>query len=75
MSVIWAGTDFTVENGATRLVPGSHEWPEERVALEHEITRQLCLRDLRSSGYRGVFMVRVLVRVLRSSWLFSLLYR
>ena len=39
MSVIWAGTDFTVDNGATRLVPGSHEWPEERVALEHEITQ------------------------------------
>ncbi len=39
MSVIWAGTDFTIENGATRLVPGSHEWPEERVALEHEITQ------------------------------------
>ena len=39
MSVIWAGTDFTVENGATRLVPGSHAWPEERVALEREITQ------------------------------------
>ena len=39
MSVIWAGTDFTVENGATRLVPGSHKWPEERVAREKEITQ------------------------------------
>ena len=39
MSAMWAGTDFTIENGATRLVPGSHEWPEERVAEEHEITQ------------------------------------
>jgi hypothetical protein len=38
MSAMWAGTDFTRENGATRLVPGSHHWPEERVAQEHEIT-------------------------------------
>ena len=39
MSAMWAGTDFTIENGATRLVPGSHVWPEERVAKEHEITQ------------------------------------
>jgi ectoine hydroxylase-related dioxygenase (phytanoyl-CoA dioxygenase family) len=39
MSAMWAGTDFTPENGATRLVPGSHQWPEERVAQEHEITQ------------------------------------
>lgn len=27
---MWAATDFTVANGATRLIPGSHKWPKER---------------------------------------------
>lgn len=27
VSVMWAATDFTQDNGATRLVPGSHRWP------------------------------------------------
>ena len=29
VSAMWVGTDFTEENGATRVVPGSHQWPEE----------------------------------------------
>ena len=41
MTAMWAGTDFTLENGATRLVPGSHDWPEERVAQEHEIAQAM----------------------------------
>jgi hypothetical protein len=36
---MWAGTEFTCENGATRLVPGSHLWDERRSAQEHEIVR------------------------------------
>ena len=38
-NVMWAGTDFTAENGATRLVPGSHRWPGERVANESEVVQ------------------------------------
>ena len=37
VSVNWAGTDFTRANGATRLVPGSHAWPEDRIAEPDEV--------------------------------------
>ncbi len=37
LSMIWAATDFTVENGATRLAFGSHQWDQEREATAADI--------------------------------------
>ena len=39
LNTIWAVNDFTVENGATRIVPGSHEWDDDRHASAHEIVQ------------------------------------
>ena len=30
VNVMWAFDDFTTENGATRLIPGSHKWARDR---------------------------------------------
>jgi ectoine hydroxylase-related dioxygenase (phytanoyl-CoA dioxygenase family) len=35
-NTIWAMTDFTRENGATRVVPGSNHWPYEQKAEADE---------------------------------------
>ena len=36
-STVWAITDFTKENGATQVVPGSHKWDKNRQPLPEEI--------------------------------------
>jgi ectoine hydroxylase-related dioxygenase (phytanoyl-CoA dioxygenase family) len=37
LNTIWAVTDFTFENGATQVVPGSVDWPDERQPKPEEI--------------------------------------
>ena len=37
VSTIWALEDFTHENGATEVIPGSQNWPASREAAEHEV--------------------------------------
>ncbi len=36
-NTIWALTDFTIENGATRCVPGSHKWEWDRRAEPEQV--------------------------------------
>jgi ectoine hydroxylase-related dioxygenase (phytanoyl-CoA dioxygenase family) len=38
LNTIWALGDFTAENGATRVAPGSTRWPDERQPTEAEVT-------------------------------------
>jgi ectoine hydroxylase-related dioxygenase (phytanoyl-CoA dioxygenase family) len=38
-NTIWALTDFTAANGATRVVPGSQHWPTDRKAEETEVVQ------------------------------------
>ena len=37
VNTIWAQSDFTKENGATRIYLGSHLWPDDRTPTESDI--------------------------------------
>lgn len=43
-NTIWALTDFTAENGATQVVPGSQSWPDDRRPQPAEITQAIMRR-------------------------------
>ena len=38
-NTIWALTDFTTENGATQVVPGSTSWPDDQKAEPDQVTQ------------------------------------
>lgn len=44
ISVMAAVTDFTADNGATRIVPGSHRWNASRTAAESEVAQAVMPR-------------------------------
>jgi ectoine hydroxylase-related dioxygenase (phytanoyl-CoA dioxygenase family) len=37
VNTMWALDDFTVVNGATRIIPGSHRWVDRRPELDDEV--------------------------------------
>lgn len=37
LAAFWAYTEFTEDNGATLVAPGSHRWPHDRQPEEHEL--------------------------------------
>ncbi len=43
-NTIWALTDFTRENGATQVAPGSVDWPDNRVPAAEELTQAVMPR-------------------------------
>ena len=56
VNTMWAVTDFTAENGATRLVPGSHTSPDapgERASVSAEMSRGSVLVWLGSLWHGG----------------------
>ena len=52
---MFAGSDFTADNGATRLVPGSHRWPLDRKPTPDEVDKAVM-----SQGSVAIWLGRTL---------------
>jgi len=53
LASVIALTDFTRDNGATRVVPGSHRWPDRHLPMDEQITPtsdQLAVADMRAGS-------------------------
>lgn len=44
INCMWAINDFTIENGATRLIPGSHLWSRENIIDQDQILQAECAK-------------------------------
>lgn len=44
LQIMCALTDFTADNGATRAIPGSHQWDDEAVPADHAAVPAVMLR-------------------------------
>jgi ectoine hydroxylase-related dioxygenase (phytanoyl-CoA dioxygenase family) len=58
VGVMWALNDFTVENGATQVVPGSHKWLEDRdvgptEVVQHDMPKGSALLYMGSTLHGG----------------------
>lgn len=56
VSVMWPLDDFTLENGATRLVPGSHRWVEKSMCDDDDEVIQAPMRKGSALFYLGTTM-------------------
>lgn len=52
MNTMWAQTDFTEENGATLIVPGSHLWPQNEEELFSRIMN-LTPKDIAAASMKA----------------------
>ncbi len=72
VSVMFAITDFTTEVGATRVVPGSHRWPDYSVAATDDLVGQAVMPAGSGLLYTGRVIHGGGANVTTDQWRFGL---